>query len=177
LGIARGCRWARAPFPKDEAKRLASVRALGLLDTEPDERFDRITRLATALFNVPMATIALIDENRQWFKSRQGVGAQEGPRDAAFCAHTVYHREPLIIADAFKDERFADNPLVLGEPRIRFYAGYPLKLDDGACVGTLCLLDTRPRTMDERELERLRDLACFAMDEIRALESKRVQQA
>ena len=175
--LREACRWARAPFPKDEAKRLASVRALGLLDTEPDERFDRITRLATALFNVPMATIALIDENRQWFKSRQGVGAQEGPRDAAFCAHTVYHREPLIIADAFKDERFADNPLVLGEPRIRFYAGYPLKLDDGACVGTLCLLDTRPRTMDERELERLRDLACFAMDEIRALESKRVQQA
>jgi phosphoribosyl 1,2-cyclic phosphodiesterase len=175
--LREACRWARAPVPKDEAIRLASVRALGLLDTEPDERFDRITRLATALFNVPMATISLIDEDRQWFKSRQGVGARESPRDTAFCAHVVHNREPMIVTDAFQDERFADNPLVLGEPRIRFYAGYPLKLDDGTCVGTLCLLDTRPRTMEERELERLRDLACMAMDEIRALESKRAQSS
>ncbi|MCP3384763.1 MBL fold metallo-hydrolase [Bradyrhizobium sp. CCGUVB4N] len=170
--LREACRWVRAPVPEDEEKRLASMRELGLLDSPPEERFDRITRLAVALFNVPMATITFIDENRQWFKSRQGVAVQENPRDVSFCAHVVYHREPVIVSDALRDDRVADNPLVRGGPRIRFYAGYPLNLADGTCIGTLCLLDTRPRDMSEDQLAQLKDLAGIAADEIRAIDSK-----
>jgi GAF domain-containing protein len=160
------CRWIRATIPDDEERRIASMRALKILDTEPEERFDRVTRLAAALFNVPMAVISLVDENRQWFKSCLGLTAKETPRDAAFCAHVVYSREPMIVPDAFQDVRFADNPLVINEPRIRFYAGYPLMVDGGSCIGTLCLLDTRPRTLDGPDLERLHDLADIAVREI-----------
>ncbi|WFU83727.1 MBL fold metallo-hydrolase [Bradyrhizobium sp. CIAT3101] len=170
--LREACRWVRAPVPEDEEKRLASMRELGLLDSPPEERFDRITRLAVALFNVPMATITFIDENRQWFKSRRGVAVQENPRDVSFCAHVVYHREPVIVSDALRDDRVADNPLVRGGPRIRFYAGYPLNLADGTCIGTLCLLDTRPRDMSEDQLAQLKDLAGIAADEIRAIDSK-----
>lgn len=169
--LRTACRWMRATIPKDEAQRIASLRELRILDTEPEERFDRVTRLAAALFDVPMALISLVDENRQWFKSCLGLSAKETPRDAAFCAHVVYSREPMIVADTFQDARFADNPLVINEPRIRFYAGYPLILDNGSCIGTLCLLDTRPRTLEGSELERLHDLADVAMQEIRNLSS------
>ena len=166
--LREACRWIRAPIPEDEPARLTSLRALNLLDTEPEERFDRITRLATALFNVPKATITLVDESRQWFKSCQGTTGREDPRDASFCAHVVYNREPMIVVDTLCDERFADNPLVLGGPRIRFYAGYPLTLDDGSCIGTLCLLDTRPRTFEESDLEQLRDLALIIMEQFQS---------
>jgi phosphoribosyl 1,2-cyclic phosphodiesterase len=171
--LREACRWARAPIPKDERTRLAALYALGILDTGPDERFDRITRLAAALFNVKVSLITLIDDDRQWFKSRQGFPAQESPRDVSFCAHVVYQREPMVVTDTFQDERFAGNPAVVGEPRVRFYAGYPLMLANGACIGTLCLADTRPRTMDENDLARLRDLAGIAMDEIRAFGAMR----
>jgi phosphoribosyl 1,2-cyclic phosphodiesterase/CheY-like chemotaxis protein len=160
------CRWIRATIPDDEERRIASLRALKILDTEPEERFDRITRLAAAFFDVPMAVISLIDEDRQWFKSSLGLNAKESPRDAAFCAHVVYSHEPMIVPDAFQDARFADNPLVINKPRIRFYAGYPLILDGGSCIGTLCLLDTRPRSLEGRNLERLHDLADLALREI-----------
>lgn len=163
------CRWMRASIPDSEPARLASLRALNILDTEPEERFDRITRVAAALFNVPMATITLIDENRQWFKSCQGTAGREDPRDASFCAHVVYNREPMVVVDALSDERFADNPLVLGGPRIRFYAGYPVTLDDGNCIGTLCLLDTRPHTFEEADLNQLRDLALIVTEQFQAL--------
>jgi len=166
------CRWIRATIPDDEERRIASLRELKILDTEPEERFDRITRLAAALFNVPMAVISLVDEDRQWFKSCLGLNAKETPRDAAFCAHVVYSREPMIVPDAFQDVRFADNPVVINEPRIRFYAGYPLMLDDGSCVGTLCLLDTRPRTLEGSDLERLRDLAALALRELLGLTTR-----
>jgi DNA-binding response OmpR family regulator len=141
--LRTACRWMRAAIPDDEEQRIASLRRLRILDTEPEERFNRVTRLAAALFDVPMALISLVDENRQWFKSCVGLNAKETPRDAAFCAHVVYSREPMIVTDTFQDARFADNPLVINERRIRFYAGYPLILDDGSCIGTLCLLDTR----------------------------------
>jgi FOG: GAF domain len=101
-----------------------------------------------------------------------GSNAKETPRDAAFCAHVVYNREPMIVSDAFQDVRFADNPLVLNEPRIRFYAGYPLMLDDGSCIGTLCLLDTRPRTLEDSDLERLHDLADMVLREINGLTTR-----
>jgi phosphoribosyl 1,2-cyclic phosphodiesterase/CheY-like chemotaxis protein len=166
------CRWIRATVPDDEEGRIASLRELKILDTEPEERFDRITRLAAALFHVPMAVISLVDEDRQWFKSCLGLNAKETPRDAAFCAHVVYSREPMIVPDAFQDVRFADNPVVINEPRIRFYAGYPLMLDDGSCVGTLCLLDTRPRTLEGSDLERLHDLADLALRELLGLTTR-----
>jgi len=164
--LRTACRWIRAAIPDNEQQRLAALRELKILDTDAEERFDRVTRLAAALFDVPMVTISLVDEHRQWFKSRLGLAAREGPRDAAFCAHVVYGGEPLIVPDALQDVRFADNPLVINEPRIRFYAGYPLILDGGSCIGTLCLLDTRPRTLEGPDLERLHDLADIALREI-----------
>lgn len=113
-----------APKPADETCRLAALRALNILDTEPEERFDRITRLAQRLFGTSMATVTLVDSDRQWFKS--GVGAEPGnedPRDISFCAHAILEPETMIVADARQDERFAGNPLVVGDPNIRFYAG------------------------------------------------------
>jgi len=175
--LRESCRWTRAPIPENESARLTSLRALDLLDTEPEERFDRITRVATALFNVPMATITLVDERRQWFKSCQGTAGRENPRDASFCAHVVSNREPIIVVDTHSDERFADNPLVLGGPRIRFYAGYPLTLDDGSCIGTLCLLDTRPHTLKDLDLERLRDLALIVLEQFQALKVERARRS
>jgi GAF domain-containing protein len=111
MGLRQSCRWIRASIPENEPARLTSLGALDLLDTEPEERFDRITRVATALFNVPMATITLIDERRQWFKSCQGTAGREDPRDASLCAHVVSQREPMIVVDTLSDDRFADNPL------------------------------------------------------------------
>jgi hypothetical protein len=175
--LRESCRWIRAAIPENEPARLISLRALDLLDTEPEERFDRITRVATALFNVPMATITLVDERRQWFKSCQGTAGREDPRDASFCAHVVSQREPMIVVDTLSDDRFADNPLVLGGPRIRFYAGHPLTLDDGSCIGTLCLLDTRPHTFKDSDLEQLRDLALIVMEQFQALRVEREKQS
>jgi phosphoribosyl 1,2-cyclic phosphodiesterase len=175
--LRESCRWIRAAIPENEPARLTSLRALDLLDTEPEERFDRITRVATALFNVPMATITLVDERRQWFKSCQGTAGREDPRDASFCAHVVSQREPMIVVDTLSDDRFADNPLVLGGPRIRFYAGYPLTLNDGSCIGTLCLLDTRPHTFKDSDLEQLRDLTLIVMEQFQALSSERAKQS
>jgi CheY-like chemotaxis protein len=167
--LRTACRWMRAAIPDDEEQRVVSLRELRVLDTEAEDRFDRVTRLAAALFDVPMALISLVDDDRQWFKSRVGLNERETPRDAAFCAHVVYSRKPMIVVDTFLDERFADNPLVTDEPRIRFYAGYPLILDDGSCIGTLCLLDTRPRTLQDSALERLHDLADIALQELRSM--------
>ncbi len=167
--LRTNCQWIRGAIPADEKRRMASLRALQILDTEREDRFDRITRLASALFNAPVALVSLIDENRQWFKSCFGLDLRETSRDAAFCAHVVYDREPMIVPDTFLDTRFADNPLVLNEPRIRFYAGCPLILDDGACVGTLCVFDTRPRSMEGADLARLRDLADLAVQEIQGM--------
>jgi ribonuclease BN (tRNA processing enzyme) len=158
-------RWVPAPLPEDEVTRLAATRSLGLLDTLPEERFDRITRLASSLFGVPIALITLIDAERQWFKSAYGIDAHETSRDTAFCPHAIYTRAPLIVLDALTDVRFADNPLVQGPPRIRFYAGYPLILDNGACVGTICLIDTRPRELADERLTQLGDLAALTARE------------
>jgi phosphoribosyl 1,2-cyclic phosphodiesterase/DNA-binding response OmpR family regulator len=168
--LRTACRWMLPPVPGDEQQRLSSLRELQILDTPREERFDRVTRLAAALFDVPMALISLIDEDRQWFKSSVGLGpVTETPRDMSFCAHAVFHREPLIVPDTLLDDRFADNPAVMNEPRVRFYAGYPLFLDNGSCIGTLCLVDTRPRELDQPGLDRLKDLAGIACREIAAV--------
>ena len=128
--------------PANEAARIQALQGLGLLDSAPEERFDRLTRLAKRLFNVPIALVTLVDSNRQWFKSCVGLGVSETPRNVSFCGHAILQDELLMVADAKQDERFYDNPLVTGEPKIRFYAGYPLTVPDGNKMGTLCLIDT-----------------------------------
>jgi DNA-binding response OmpR family regulator len=166
--LRSACRWVRAEPANDEAARLASLRALDVLDTPAEERFDRLTRLAASLFDVPTALISLVDENRQWFKSTCGLDAKETPKDESFCAHAVASRETLIVPDALQDDRFADNPVVTGPARVRFYAGQPLIASDGACLGTLCILDKRPRDLDARALQSLKDLASIATFELEA---------
>ena len=160
------CRWQRARPPGDEERRLRRLGERGLLDTEQEERFDRLTRIAAAAFDVPIALISLIDAERQWFKSCHGLATGQTSRDLAFCAHAIAQRSDLLVADTWLDDRFADNPLVLGEPRIRFYAGSPLILDDGTCLGTLCLIDTRPRQLSSTELALLHDLRDLVLLEI-----------
>jgi len=160
------CRWARAQLPEHEEARLAALDKLDILDREPEERFDRIARIASEAFDVPIALVSLVDRDRQWFKSCIGLNARETPRDMAFCAHAILEDKVLLIPDALLDSRFADNPLVTGEPRVRFYAGCPLKLPDGNVMGTLCLIDTRPRQLDDRKIKLLRDLGKLAEIEL-----------
>ncbi|MBA1200783.1 diguanylate cyclase [Pseudomonas capeferrum] len=148
-----------APSPLNEAARLCFLESLNILDTPAEESFDRITRLAGALLDVPMALVSLVDMNRQWFKSRQGIDVRETTRDVAFCAHALHVEELLVIPDARLDPRFEDNPLVVGEPFVRFYAGVPLRFAGELTVGTLCVLDTRPRQVSDADLANLRDLA------------------
>lgn len=158
------------PLPIDEASRLDSLRSLNILDTSAEERFDRLTRLARRLFGVPIALISLVDANRQWFKSCQGLGVSETPREVSFCGHAILGDTIMVIPDALLDERFHDNPLVVGEPKIRFYAGCPLTVPNGSKIGTLCLIDQKPRKLDEDEHELLRDLARMAEREITAVQ-------
>src|SRR5690606_34320077 len=146
------------------------LQSLKLLDTAPEERFDRLTRLARRLFDVPIALVSLVDTNRQWFKSSAGLDASETPREVSFCGHAILQDEILEVCDAERDERFHDNPLVTDAPGIRFYAGHPLGLDDGSKLGTLCLLDTRPRKLNDEERELLRDLARLAEQEMIAVQ-------
>jgi len=155
-----------APVPPDEEMRLAALDRLQLLDTPAEERFDRITRTAVHGFHVPIALISLIDANRQWFKSCRGLSTTETPRSISFCAHAIMGDDVLVVPDTQLDPRFVDNPLVTGDPGIRFYAGHPLVAPDGNKVGTLCIIDRHPRTMNEADLQALRDLAAWAQMEL-----------
>ena len=153
-------------IPDDESQRLDALRACAVLDTPPEARFDRLTRLAARLFDVPIALVSLIDAERQWFKSRVGLDATQTGRDISFCGHAILSPEILEIPDALLDARFADNPLVTGAPGIRFYAGAPLRVGGDHLVGTLCLIDTRPRQLDDAQRQSLRDLADCVQDEL-----------
>jgi len=157
-------------IPVNEATRIDTLRSLNILDTSPEERFDRLTRLAKRLFGVPIALISLVDADRQWFKSCQGLSASETPRDVSFCGHAILSDEILLVPDALLDERFHDNPLVVGDPKIRFYAGCPLMVPNGSKLGTLCLIDQEPRELDEDDRRLLRDLARMAEQEIAAVQ-------
>lgn len=159
-------RWLRADVHNDEQERLAAVRSLNLLDTEPEERFDRYTRIAAALFDVPVALVTLVDKDRQWFKSCVGTQECETSREVSFCAHALKCHEVMVVPDALADRRFADNPIVTGGPRIRFYAGAPLFLPGGHCVGTLCIIDHRPRNLTEAERKLLEDLGHLVEKEL-----------
>jgi diguanylate cyclase (GGDEF)-like protein len=145
-------------IPEDEALRRRSLYELDILDSGTEEAYDRVTRTAARLFEVPIALVSLVDANRQWFKSRCGLEACETRRDISFCGHTILSETPLVVEDASRDLRFSDNPLVIGEPSIRFYAGQPLETPDGSRIGTLCLIDRKPREFGSEELLALKDL-------------------
>ena len=153
--------------PQNEAMRLSALEATELLDTRPEERFDRITRLAARTFDVPMCLVSLVDKSRQWFKSCYGLGVRETSRDISFCGHAILGAETLVVANALQDERFADNPLVTGKPGIRFYAGAPLEDRNGFRLGTLCLIDTEPRAFSADDQKILRDFADLVEREFR----------
>ncbi|MCC2957467.1 EAL domain-containing protein [Massilia sp. IC2-477] len=149
----------RPRIPLDEAQRLAALHATRLLGSAPEETFDRITRTAARLLGVPIALVSLIDKDRQWFKSRTGLDACETPRDVSFCGHAILADEPMVVPDAAQDARFVDNPLVTGSPHLRFYAGVQLYSVDRKKIGTLCVIDRKPRELSPGDLDALRDLA------------------
>ena len=145
-------------IPENELQRLATLRALNVLDTDAEERFDRITRLTRRIFSLPICVVTLVDAERQWFKSRQGLEVTETPREISFCGHAINQDDIFIVNDALKDPRFSDNPLVTEQPHIRFYAGYPLTIHRQYRVGTLCLIGTEPREFTAEDIETLTDL-------------------
>lgn len=155
-----------APIPANEADRLQALRELLVLDTPPEQRFDRIVAFAQQEFEVQTVLISLVDANRQWFKARVGMDACESARDISFCGHAILQPDILLIEDARADARFADNPLVTGPPFIRFYAGAPLEPRPGLRIGTLCLLDPQPRTLDRAELAILGSLRELVQGEL-----------
>ncbi|NVK56708.1 MAG: GAF domain-containing protein [Alteromonadaceae bacterium] len=155
-----------APQLPDENERIKTLQNLNILDTPPEERFDRITKLASRIFQVPIALVSLIDTDRQWFKSSAGLSACETERDISFCGHAIEHDDIFIIENATEDHRFFDNPLVTGEPHIRFYAGCPLVHPNGHRLGTLCLIDQKPRTLSDTFRKTLYDLAAVAQLEL-----------
>lgn len=155
-----------APIPANDHERLAALRALLILDTPPEERFDKIVHFAAEEFDVPIALISLIDRDRQWFKARVGLDVCETGRDISFCGHAIVQPDIFVIPDARADPRFADNPIVTGEPRVIFYAGAPLTEPTGHAIGTLCLIDHHPRTLDATELAILSSLRDLLQEEL-----------
>ncbi len=153
-------------IPENEDSRLDTLLSLKVLDTPPEERFDRLTRMAKQLFDVPIAVVSLIDKDRQWFKSCVGLDVSETPRDISFCGHAILGDELFIVTDTMQDERFADNPLVLDEPKIRFYAGCLLKSLHGHNLGTFCIIDNKPRNLNKDEIASFKDLAFMAEREL-----------
>ncbi len=149
----------RACFPSDEIDRLKSLIGCGILDTSPEQLFDDLTKLASRLCDAPIALVSLVDADRQWFKSAVGIAATETHRDFAFCAHAILGKDPFVVTNAAIDPRTCDNPLVLGPPDIRFYAGVPLRTGDGHALGTLCVIDTKPREITSQQLADLKSLA------------------
>ena len=141
-----------------------------MLDTIAEERFDRLTRMARRLFGVDVALVSLVDENRQWFKSCAGMELSETPRDISFCGHAILGDGAFVIPDALQDERFCDNPLVAGPPHVRFYAGCPLRGPGGRKLGTLCIIDSKPRAFSDEDVEMLVDLALMVEREFSAIE-------
>lgn len=154
------------PELANEDLRLAVLQALNQLDTPAEERFDRIAELAKALFEVPIVLISLVDSERQWFKSRIGFDQQCSDRSISFCGHAIASQGVFVIPDALSDSRFADNPLVLGPPFIRFYAGAPLRITDELRLGTLCLIDSEARDLDATGQLMLSRMAAMVRDEL-----------
>ena len=161
--------------PRNDDDRLEVLRSLDVLDTVAEERFDQLTRMAKRLFRVTIAVVSLVDANRVWFKSCIGLGGSESSRDESFCGHAILGDEILVIPDATEDIRFADNPLVLNDPCIRFYAGCPLTVF-GYKLGTLCVIDTEPRSFDNDDIAALKDLAAMVERELTAVQMATVDE-
>lgn len=151
---------------KSETKRLEELCSYDVMDTGLEEGFDRITRLAQLVFDVPIAFISLVDAERQWFKSRQGLKPTETPRKISFCTHVIESNQPIVVKDARMDSRFCHNPLVTGDPYVRFYSGAPLTSPRGYNLGTLCLIDTKPRKLTPEQLNCLSDMALMVISEL-----------
>lgn len=149
-----------------EALRLAALERYDVLDTCPEEAFDRITRLAKAALQVPIALVSLVDKDRQWFKSRQGLDISEAPRELSFCTYAIKGEDPFIVTETLNDPRFCSHPLVMGEPKIRSYVGVPLNTFDGHRLGTLCVIDRKPRQFSPEQVNILIDLAHLVVDEL-----------
>lgn len=152
-----------APTPAVEAARIAALNRYAILDSEPEESFDDLVILAAHVCKTPMALLSLVDDHRQWFKSKVGVQVKETPREISVCAHAIEQSELFIVPDLLEDARFRENPMVVGEPRIRFYAGAPLVNEDGFALGTLCVVDREPRVLDEEQKDALRALSRLAL--------------
>ncbi|MDP2274963.1 MAG: diguanylate cyclase [Archangium sp.] len=155
-----------ASIPPNETERLAELLRYRVLDTAREPAFERITRLASTLLETPIALVSLVDESRQWFKSEVGMGVAQTPRELSFCAHAIHDTTTMVVGDTHTDARFASNPLVLGDPKIRFYAGAPLTTPRGFNVGTLCVIDRKPRVFSSKQAQVLADLAALAVDEL-----------
>jgi len=155
-----------APIPNDEPERLAELKALNILDTPREPRFDRITELVADVFDVPMVFLTLVDGDRQWFKSTHGINIDATPRGPGFCAHAMLEPQPMVVPNAAMDGRFADNPFVTGDFHLRFYAGVPLHGPKGKGIGALALVDTEPRELSARQLRQLEKFAAIVESEI-----------
>ena len=153
------------PIPENDQERLEALQSYDILDTAPEEALDHFTDLAAAYLDTPIALISLVDESRQWFKSRHGLDATETARELAFCSHAIMDDQVFIVGDATKDERFASNPLVTGDPNVRFYAGAPLINKDGFRLGTLCAIDDKPREISKNEERILKMLAELVIEQ------------
>ncbi|MBI3879359.1 MAG: GAF domain-containing protein [Verrucomicrobia bacterium] len=168
--------------PKNEARRLAVLWQYDVLDTMPEQAFDDLTQLAATICGAPIASLSILGEDKQWFKSRVGLSRSETSRDISFCGHAILQKGLFIVPDALKDRRFADNPLVTADPRIRFYAGAPLITADGHALGALCVIDKVPRTLTESQKSSLLLLARHVMlllelrRQVRDLQSVRINR-
>lgn len=154
-------------IPDNETERLCSLYKLTILDTEPEQRYDYITEQVKNYFKVPVALISLIDGDRQWLKSSQGLEVKETSREVSFCGHAINQNDIYVVTDTFEDERFRDNPLVTGEPFIRFYAGAPIKTPEGYPVGTLCIINTSPCILTDNDKIVLREFADMVEAELK----------
>lgn len=164
------------PIGPGEGARCAALKDLGILDTTPDKNFDAAVRIACSSFNVPVALVAMLDAQREWFKAATGWDAREAPRELAFCNHTILQDDVFVVEDAQLDPRFSDNPLVMGEPRVRFYAGVPVGLSDEHHLGTLCIVDTKPRTLSDKDAELLRTLGQIVSNLLRQFHQTQIEQ-
>ena len=159
-------RWRKAALPANEEERLEAVLIWACSIPTPKSASTATPRIAAAALDAPIALVTLVDRDRQWFKSHQGFDFSETPRDIGFCSHAILENAPLVVNDALKDDRFADNPAVVGDPRVRFYAGVPLRTADGTPVGAFCIVDHKPRNLSPKQLKMLQDIAKLVEEEL-----------